>query len=221
MNEEKNVPSRAQALLEALDQLSRHINRQIYRQNHRRATLRHGQGRVLRLLSEQDGMTQSALAEAAQLRPPTVAELLDKLESAGMVARTRDPNDRRRSLVSVTDMGRESLDDLRDGHEQFAADLFSGLTDDEVASMLAIVEKLNTQFRNEEDFDAPPMPPFGGDGPHGPFGHGPRPGCGPECGPDDFDGPRGPFGHGPRLGCGPRPPYPPRKRPGGDGPVRD
>ena len=53
--------NRSQKLLDALDQLSRHINRQIYRQNHRRMAMGHGQGRLLRLLAQEGSMTQAAL----------------------------------------------------------------------------------------------------------------------------------------------------------------
>ena len=49
--------NRSQKLLDALDQLSRHINRQIYRQNHRRMAMGHGQGRLLRLLAQEGSMT--------------------------------------------------------------------------------------------------------------------------------------------------------------------
>lgn len=50
MQEEYSTSTDAQALLEALDCLFRHINRQIYCQNRRRATLGHGRGRLLRSL---------------------------------------------------------------------------------------------------------------------------------------------------------------------------
>ena len=181
--------NRSQKLLDALDQLSRHINRQIYRQNHRRMAMGHGQGRLLRLLEQEGSMTQAALSERAQLRPPTVAELLEKLENAGMIARARDTEDRRRMIVSVTERGRSEIESLRDSGAQFAEDLFSGLTENEIETMLALVEKLNAQFRNEEEPGEPPLPPFGGGPREGfpppppPFGercpHG-RPGFGPE-----------------------------------------
>lgn len=207
--------NRSQKLLDALDQLSRHINRQIYRQNHRRMAMGHGQGRLLRLLAQEGSMTQAALSERAQLRPPTVAELLEKLENAGMIARARDTEDRRRVIVSVTERGRGEIESMHDSGAQFAEDLFSGLTENEIETMLALVEKLNAQFRNEEEPGEPPLPPFGGGPREGfpppppPFGercpHG-RPGFGPE---ENFRHP-GPFreGHGP-LGHRPRPPFPP------------
>lgn len=204
-----NEPTSSRRLLDALDQLSRHINRQIYRQNHRRMALGHGQGRLLRLLAQEGSMTQAALAEAAQLRPPTVAELLEKLENAGMIARTRDTEDRRRVIVSATERGRNEMESLRDSNEQFAEDIFSGLTAEEIETMLAIVEKLNAQFRNEEDPGEPPLPPFGHD-PHGGFPPPPPPPPHGRCEPDFHR--HGPFreGHAPG-GHHPRPPFPPER----------
>ena len=169
MQEEYSTSTDAQALLEALDCLFRHINRQIYCQNRRRATLGHGRGRLLRLLAQEEGMTQSALANAAHLRPPTVAELLEKMESCGYITRERDVEDRRRSLVSITQSGREAVQLAYDQRGQFAQALFSGLSQEEIAAMLATVEKLNEQLRNEEEPAPAPLPPFGCEGYPGNF----------------------------------------------------
>ena len=182
MQEEYSTSTDAQALLEALDCLFRHINRQIYCQNRRRATLGHGRGRLLRLLAQEEGMTQSALANAAHLRPPTVAELLEKMESCGYITRERDVEDRRRSLVSITQSGREAVQLAYDQRGQFAQALFSGLSQEEIAAMLATVEKLNEQLRNEEEPAPAPLPPFGCEGYPGEFPPPPPHACPHGCG---------------------------------------
>lgn len=52
----------------------------------------------------------SDLARGAGMSPQSMAELLDELELLGYVRRDPDPTDRRAKLVSMTDLGRESLD---------------------------------------------------------------------------------------------------------------
>jgi DNA-binding MarR family transcriptional regulator len=57
-----------------------------------------------------DGETQTShLAEAVNLSPPTVSGILDRLEQRGLVARTRQSNDRRRVFVSLSESGQHTV----------------------------------------------------------------------------------------------------------------
>ncbi|NLC23960.1 MAG: MarR family transcriptional regulator [Oxalobacter sp.] len=67
-----------------------------------------GQGRIIALLQERDGIGQRELAELLHIRPPSLSELLDKLESNGMIERRQSESDRRMSHVFLTKTGRES-----------------------------------------------------------------------------------------------------------------
>src|SRR5437899_2288034 len=49
------------------------------------------------------------IAETAGVTPPTATRLVDGLERAGLLRRTRSETDRRTVLVSLTDAGRERL----------------------------------------------------------------------------------------------------------------
>jgi DNA-binding MarR family transcriptional regulator len=61
---------------------------------------------LLAFLHEQDGQRQAALCERGATDPNTMVGLVDRLESVGLVARGRDPRDRRVHLVRLTDRGR-------------------------------------------------------------------------------------------------------------------
>jgi DNA-binding MarR family transcriptional regulator len=65
------------------------------------------QVRALMMLLEEREATPSALARAADLNPASVTALIDHLEKEGVVARRRDPHDRRVSRISLTELGRE------------------------------------------------------------------------------------------------------------------
>lgn len=49
------------------------------------------------------------VAQLLDVTPPTVTSLVDALESRGLVARSADPNDRRRVVCSLTPAGRRAL----------------------------------------------------------------------------------------------------------------
>jgi DNA-binding MarR family transcriptional regulator len=58
-------------------------------------------------------VTLGALAQAEQVRPPTITRLVDKLEAAGLVDRVPDTVDRRISRVEATAKGAKLLHDGR------------------------------------------------------------------------------------------------------------
>ncbi|MGF6536134.1 MULTISPECIES: MarR family winged helix-turn-helix transcriptional regulator [Paraburkholderia] len=60
---------------------------------------------VLSTLRRNPGINQKSLAEALAIAPPNLATLLDRLESAGLLARQRSTGDKRIQLVSLTPQG--------------------------------------------------------------------------------------------------------------------
>jgi DNA-binding MarR family transcriptional regulator len=68
----------------------------------------------LALLAEGVRERQSAMADALALDPSRLVALLDSLERRGLVARQRDPDDRRRHVVRITGEGKQALARLRE-----------------------------------------------------------------------------------------------------------
>lgn len=78
-----------------------------------------GEGNVLAALRRSGppyALTPTDLYRSLLLSSGAMTNRVDRLEEAGLVARERDPADRRRILVRLTDAGRERIDDAMDAH---------------------------------------------------------------------------------------------------------
>ncbi|MDA3919060.1 MAG: MarR family transcriptional regulator [Salinisphaera sp.] len=102
---------------------------------------------VLLLLEGQDHIWQSEIADALGLDRTTVTYLVDALESRAWVARRRDPADRRAHVVTLTDAGRESLDQqVRPAARAATDELLAPLDATEQAQLRSLLARLNSDL---------------------------------------------------------------------------
>ena len=80
-------------------------------------------------------LTPSELAARERIQRPTATRVLARLEDMGLTARTRDPHDRRSSLVTATDAGCALLDELRTRKTAFLAERLERLDAGERAAL--------------------------------------------------------------------------------------
>lgn len=90
-----------------------HLLRQLFQQHTARwqselPELTKPQYAVMRAIQEQPGIEQVALTDAAVSTKATLAEMLSRMESRGLVRRENDPADKRRRFIYLTPEG-ESL----------------------------------------------------------------------------------------------------------------
>lgn len=60
---------------------------------------------MLRLLFENPGLNQREIAEKLNIKPPTVAVSIKRMEKVGLVERRQDQNNQRISRIYITDAG--------------------------------------------------------------------------------------------------------------------
>jgi DNA-binding MarR family transcriptional regulator len=97
---------------------------------------------VLRLLARNPGISQRDLAQRLGAVPSRVVVLLDALQDAGLVTRTRSVTDRRNHELELTDEGRAMMVRLRRVAEHHEGALVEGLSERERSQLARLVDKL-------------------------------------------------------------------------------
>lgn len=101
-----------------------------------------GQVRLLHLLNEHDGLTNTEIAVELDIRPSSVSALVKKLLNTNFVERLADPDDKRVSKIFLTDEGRAFLKGASRLQDDFSQTCFSGLTDAEQTQLRELLTKL-------------------------------------------------------------------------------
>jgi len=100
------------------------------------------QAGVLRRLAQFPGQSQRELADALGMHAPRLVVLIDELEDRGLVARDRDPGDRRNYAISLTDKGRQLLAELARVARQHEHTITAALDDNERAQLLTLLRRI-------------------------------------------------------------------------------
>ena len=91
--------------------------------------------------------SQRELADAVGIQGATLTHHLHAMESAGLVARTRDPENRRVQFVDLTPAGEEAFLRLRDAAMTFDKRLRRGLTEQEQVTLSGVLTRLAANAR--------------------------------------------------------------------------
>ena len=90
-----------------------------------------GQEMILGALWDNEGVTQTELADLLLIQPATVTNALRRLEREGYVDRREDPDDQRISRVFSTEEGRNLKGAIQEKWGQLERESFGGLTAEE------------------------------------------------------------------------------------------
>jgi DNA-binding MarR family transcriptional regulator len=101
---------------------------------------------VLTRLWKEGASSASALAGAERVRPQSMATLVAALEQRGLIARTPDPEDGRRQVISLTTAGRRRAESDRQIREEWLAraihERYSESERRRILDALALLERL-------------------------------------------------------------------------------
>lgn len=104
-----------------------------------------GAGHILELLMEQSGISQQEIADKLGIRAQSVSEAVAVLEERGHIRRVASPDDRRVTLIHLTESGHTHAEILAQERKAHAEEFFAVLTAGEKETLRALLTKINTE----------------------------------------------------------------------------
>lgn len=110
--------------------------------------------RILRFIGEQEPISQNRLSELLGIRPQSLSETLKKLEQDGYIRRTKNEADKRETLVTLTDTGRQRQEEVQSARTEQVERFLSPLTEEEQRQLFTLLCKLTGTKQEEEGSQA-------------------------------------------------------------------
>jgi len=106
---------------------------------HTAHNLKPRQFQILGLLHDHGGLAQRELIQLMGVDPSILVTLLNPLEADGLVTRPRDPDDRRRHLVTLTAAGERQLASAAGAQKHTEDELFASLDEEQREQLRALL----------------------------------------------------------------------------------
>jgi MarR family transcriptional regulator, organic hydroperoxide resistance regulator len=100
------------------------------------------QATLLCKLFEQDGSTQTEIANQLGIQGATVTNMLQRMEEAGLVTRERDPEDNRLVRVYLTQAGSEKERAITEQFLKVEATIYTGFSSEERAILRMLLRRI-------------------------------------------------------------------------------
>ena len=109
------------------------------------------QFQVLKHLETESGVTQNIVCAGVGKSPANITRILDRLENKQYIERRDNPEDRRSSLVFLTDEGRALINEVVSMLSDFEARITEGIDGDQLADMKNNLKKIQLNIANQLD----------------------------------------------------------------------
>lgn len=111
------------------------------------------QGKILDVLWQQDGLSANEISRRTGLASSTLTSMLDRMEKAGLVARSRSSDDRRVIRIFLGPQAQNCKDQYISVSEKMTEIYFRGFSEEEITafetSLLRVLENVREADRNE------------------------------------------------------------------------
>jgi DNA-binding MarR family transcriptional regulator len=146
MDVKRDAQSPDPSLLTLLTQLPKAINK---RMSEDLLGMRIKSYVVLGYIRDHENVSQQELETAMYMDANGVVLLLNELEAARHLVRRRDPQDRRRHIVEITDSGRRALEQADRAREGLEDEILAALSAEDRKTLRRLVERVLESLYSE------------------------------------------------------------------------
>lgn len=111
---------------------------------------------ILQEIDKNDGVTGGQIAQSVTLSPPTVTNILDRLEKRGLLIRERSQQDKRRVSLHLTDEGKALLCKAPEPLQAHFIEKFIAMEEWEQSLLLSSMQRI-AKMMDAEEIDAAPL----------------------------------------------------------------
>lgn len=104
------------------------------------------QAAMLFLLEQRDGRTMTEISRLLFTDNSSLTRLADRMEKAGLVRRSADPQDRRTLIISITEEGRKQAEAARGIVQGVNADIKSRISAEELDVFKTVLERIKDSY---------------------------------------------------------------------------
>jgi DNA-binding MarR family transcriptional regulator len=98
-----------------------------------------------------DGLTMGELSRRMMVTGGNITTIVDQLEKEKLVMRQVGATDRRSFTVKLTKAGRDAFSDMAVAHEEWVAEMFAGLSNNQQSQLHSLLGALKKNLQKQEE----------------------------------------------------------------------
>jgi DNA-binding MarR family transcriptional regulator len=98
-----------------------------------------------------DGLSMGELSRRMMVTGGNITTIVDQLEKEKLVARQVGLSDRRSFTVKLTRAGREAFSEMAVAHEEWVADIFAGLSNNQQSQLYILLGAMKKNLQKQEE----------------------------------------------------------------------
>jgi len=122
-----------------------------YRELFARYGVTEQQWRVLRVIWTSENVTSARLSQRTLLSPPSLVNIIDRLEKKGLVTRIRNADDRRQTFIVASEKGRQLQQEVTPQVTEIQQLIQSFVSEEEWLALDVILSKITSGMRRVDE----------------------------------------------------------------------
>ena len=128
------------------------LHRMVFERNISNMGIHHSQHHLLMYIAKEgEILSQKQIAERFGITPAAVARSLKSLESEGFISRTNLEGDGRFNRITITDKGKEIVEDSYKMFQEIDSSVFENFTESEIEEFNALLDKIQANLIEKND----------------------------------------------------------------------